>query len=164
MSGLAALLPQDHVLFLRQTDQAAVMNELARKAAALLGLKPAPIAAALMAREALGSTGVGAGIALPHARLAGLPAPLALFARLDTAVAWHSIDGGKVDLLFLLLSPEDGTAHLQALALATRRLRDRVLAAAIRAAASPDSVRALLVEPPTAPRCGPHAADPVRST
>ncbi len=146
MISLADLFPPDRVLRLRVPDQAAAVNELSRRAAALLGVPAAPVAAALAAREGLGSTGVGSGIALPHARLASLDRLLALFARLDRPVDWQSVDGRPADLVFLLLSPIGADQdHLAALAMATRRLRDGSVAAAIRSAATPAAMRQALV-------------------
>ncbi|WAJ36744.1 PTS IIA-like nitrogen regulatory protein PtsN [Pseudomonas sp. GOM7] len=70
----------------------------------------------LIAREKLGSTGFGNGIAIPHCRLAGCNAPISALLRLDTAVDFDAIDGAPVDLLFVLLVPEAATdAHLELL-------------------------------------------------
>ncbi len=144
---LDELFPPDRVLRLKASDKAAVLGELSRRAAALLSLPAGEVSAALAAREALGSTGVGSGIAVPHARLAGLATVAALFARLDRPVEWAAIDGRPADLVFLLLSPEKGgSEHLAALAGVTRRLRDPAVAAAIRAAREPAAIRAALVE------------------
>jgi PTS system nitrogen regulatory IIA component len=71
-------------------------------------VEPRAIAAALSAREALGSTGVGAGVALPHARVEGLSRTVAAFARLDSAIDFEAVDDEPVDLVFLLLSPPGG--------------------------------------------------------
>jgi PTS system nitrogen regulatory IIA component len=143
---LHELFPPDRVLRLRAADKGAVLGELSRRAAAMLALPAGEVSAALAAREALGSTGVGAGIAVPHARLHGLDAPAGLFARLDKPVDWAAIDGRPVDLVFLLVSPDKGGAeHLAALAAATRRLRDAAVAAAIRAAKDPAGIRGALV-------------------
>jgi PTS system nitrogen regulatory IIA component len=70
----------------------------------------------LIAREKLGSTGFGNGIAIPHCRLVGCNAPISALLRLDTAVDFDAIDGEPVDLLFVLLVPEAATdAHLELL-------------------------------------------------
>jgi PTS system nitrogen regulatory IIA component len=143
---LDELIAPQHVLFrLRAGDKGAVLNELSRFAAAALSRPAAEIAAALTAREALGSTGVGNGIALPHARLEGLAAPAGFFARLDRTLDWQAIDEAPVDLVCLLLSPASGNSHLQALAAVTRRLREKPAATAIRAAGDAAGVRATLV-------------------
>lgn len=146
MTTMADLFPPDRVLRLRAGDQAVAMNDLSRRAAALLQLPAAPVAAALAAREGLGSTGVGGGIAVPHARLPSLNHLVALFARLERPVDWRAVDHRPVDLVFLLLSPTGANQeHLAALAMVTRRLRDAHVATAIRAAATPDAVREALV-------------------
>ncbi len=147
---LAALLAEDHVFVrLRAADKPRLLQELSRRVGAVLGLPPAEIAAALAAREALGSTGVGGGVAVPHAQLPQLPATVAFFAHLERPVDFASIDGRPVDLVFLLLGPPRARAeHLSLLAAGTRRLREKTVAEALRAATSPAVARALLVPPP----------------
>ena len=83
----------------------------------------------------LGSTGVGQGIALPHARLAGLEQFFGLFARLERPINFDAVDDGSVDLVFLLLIPEQvGSEHLAALAAVSRRLRQHHVAVRLRSA------------------------------
>jgi PTS system nitrogen regulatory IIA component len=130
---------------IRAANKGELLAELARRAAVSLGLDAGDIARRLAAREALGSTGTGGGIAVPHARLPGLPAPASFFARLDRPLSFDAIDGRPVDLVFLLLSPEDGHApHLAILAAASRRLRDPAVVAAIREATTPTAITAAL--------------------
>jgi len=130
---------------LRAADKKALLAELARLAARKAGAEPAELLRLLAAREALGSTGIGAGIAVPHARLPGLAAPLGFFARLNRPVAFDAIDGKAVDLVFLLLSPaQDHGSHLAVLAAASRRLREPAVVAAIRAAGDPAAIAAAL--------------------
>ncbi len=89
---------------------------------------------ALMERESLGPTGVGHGIALPHARLEGLESVVGVFLLVEKPVDFDSVDRLPVDLCFALLAPEDaGVAHLKALALVSRSLRDAKLCAKLRA-------------------------------
>ena len=143
---LDELIPEERVFDrLRAADKPALLTALARLAAQPLGLPPAPVAAALAAREALGSTGTGGGIALPHARLDVLAAPTGFFARLNRPMAWDAVDGGAVDLVFLLLSPAADAEHLKALAAVARRLRTPGVAEAMREAGSPTALRAALV-------------------
>lgn len=145
---LSDLFPPDRVFRLKAPDKGAALAELARRAAMATGLAAADMSAALATREKLGSTGVGAGIAVPHARVAGLTAPVAFLVRLDRALDWGAIDGKPVDLLFLLLSPAHADAeHLAALATGTRRLRDAAAAAALRASRDTVTLRAVLVGP-----------------
>ncbi len=143
--ALDALIPPGHVLDrLRAPDKTALLNALARAAGESLGLPPAGIAAALAAREALGSTGIGGGIAVPHARIAALSAPAGFLARLDRPVAFDAVDGRPVDLVFLLLSPATDADHLRALAAVSRRLRRPEVAEAMRTA-PPAALRAALL-------------------
>ncbi len=137
-------LPPDHVFTdLRARAKPALLAELAQRAAASLGLAPGPIAAALAAREALGTTGFGGGLAIPHARLSGLAAPSGFLARLARPIDFAAIDARPVDLVFLLLSPAGAdAAHLANLAAVSRRLRDAAAVAALRAAPDAPALRA----------------------
>ena len=82
-----------------------VLKELSQQAAATLGIDPQHLLEALMERERLGTTGIGHGIAIPHARLAGLDHLVGLFARLEQPVDFESLDDQPSDLIFLLLAP-----------------------------------------------------------
>jgi PTS system nitrogen regulatory IIA component len=88
----------------------------------------------LVKREALGSTGMGGGMAIPHARLAGLSKPFGLLARLDQGIDFDAVDGEPVDIVFLLLLPEASDADINALACVARKLRDTQVLAAVRRA------------------------------
>jgi nitrogen PTS system EIIA component len=123
------------VIGLRAKDKAQLLDEIARRAAAALALEPAAILEPLLAREALGSTGVGGGIAIPHARIAGLPRLFGLLARLERPVDFTAIDDQPVDLVCLLLTPAAAAVeHLPALACLSRRLREKGVADRLRAA------------------------------
>ena len=77
-------------------------------------------------RERLGTTGVGAGIAIPHGRMAGATSITGVFARLESAIDYEAVDGQPVDLVFMLLAPENaGADHLKALARVSRLLRNQ---------------------------------------
>lgn len=118
---------------------------LGEAAATAYGLEAAEVADRLSAREKLGSTGFGGGIAIPHGKIAGLPAVCGLFVRLDKPLDFASVDDLPVDLVFALLSPPDaGAEHLKALARVSRRLRDRAFTAKLRGAGSADALYALL--------------------
>jgi nitrogen PTS system EIIA component len=120
---------------LRVSDKAQLLRDLSQRAAKLLAIDPQPILDPLVAREALGSTGVGQGIAVPHARIGGLHDFFGLFARLERPIDFTAIDERPVDLVFLLLIPDEaGNDHLAALACVSRRLRDRDAAAQLRTA------------------------------
>ena len=99
----------------------------------------------LVERERLGTTAVGGGIAIPHARLPGLERIVGAMARLTPAVPLDAPDELPVDLVFVLLSPADaGADHLKALARVSRALRDRSLVAKLHGAGSRDALFSLL--------------------
>ena len=134
------------VINLRASSKAALLTELSRRAAGFTGQTAAALGVALAAREMLGSTGFGAGIAVPHARIGGLASMFGLFARLDKPVAFDAVDGKPVDLVMLLLSPATANSeHLTVLAAISRRLRDSDVAAALRSAGSAEAARQILV-------------------
>ncbi|GLS81710.1 PTS sugar transporter subunit IIA [Paracoccus marinus] len=100
---------------------------------------------ALQERESLGPTGVGNGVALPHARLHGLDKVVALFFRLEKPMDFDAVDKLPVDLVFALLAPQSsGVDHLKALALVSRTLRDADLRAKLRANDDPVALHAVL--------------------
>ena len=106
------------------------------------------VAERLADRERLGSTGFGGGVAIPHAKLEGLTAPVGLFVRLAQPIEFQAVDDLPVDLVFTLLSPVDaGQEHLKALARISRRLRDRPFVDKLRGAGSPDALYALFTTP-----------------
>src|SRR5262249_28191387 len=112
-----------------------LLRDLAGRAARKLGLPADAISAALLARESLGSTGIGGGIAIPHARLDGLSKPFAIFTRLPRPLDFEAIDAKPIDLVFLLLLPGgDNEGSLAALALAARKLRSAEEVARLRSA------------------------------
>jgi PTS system nitrogen regulatory IIA component len=116
-------------------------------AARVTGLPAAEIHAALLKRERAGSTGVGDGVALPHARLAGLERPSAVFMRLEKPLDFQAVDDQPVDLVLALLVPAEspGGEHLQALARISRLLRHADLRRQLRQAQTADAIYALLV-------------------
>ncbi len=136
MFKICDILDRRHVVpGLAAPDKAALLAELARRAAVALKLDENGIADALLQRERLGSTGVGGGIAIPHARVPGLAQVFGMFFRLEPAVDFAAIDGAPVDLVFLILTPTESTsAHLACLAAISRRLRDPETVGAVRRA------------------------------
>ena len=102
---------------------------------------------ALQERESLGPTGVGGGVALPHARLADVEKVVGVFVRLEKPMEFESVDRQPVDLIFALFAPQDsGVEHLKALALVSRTLRDSAVLAKLRANADPATLHAILTE------------------
>jgi len=101
-----------------------------------------------LARERLGSTGSGRGIAIPHGRLAGLKNLVGVFARLEEPVDFESIDGQPVDLVFMLLAPATaGADHLKALSNISRLLRREDVVERLRGSDRAEAIFALLIEP-----------------
>jgi PTS system nitrogen regulatory IIA component len=112
-----------------------VISELADRLGEEARLPGDLIAGLLMERERLGGTGVGEGVAIPHARIPGLPRPMAAFARLAPPIEFDAIDGRPVDLVFALVTPEtQGGDHLKALARVARFLRSSNVRERLRAA------------------------------
>ena len=123
------------------------MQEIADAAFAAYGTPSEDVLAALIERETLGPTGVGNGIALPHARLAGIEEVVGLLVVLEKPVDFDSIDRQPVDIVFALLAPEDaGVEHLKALALVSRTLRDQSVCAKLRSNPDPATLFAILSE------------------
>jgi len=110
-----------------------------------LPFKASFILDALIEREAQGSTGIGRGVAIPHARLPGLERMHAVFVRLDKPVAFDAVDDRPVDMLFALFAPEGAeTQHLRALARISRLFRQSGLREQLRQARTPDALYAIL--------------------
>lgn len=109
------------------------------------------IVVAAMERERLGSTGVGTGVALPHARIDDIGQVHVVFARLETPIDYDAIDERPVDLVALLIAPSDaGGAHLRALAKVSRALRRADMRQRLRAAPNAESLYTILTENRTA--------------
>ena len=108
------------------SSKAALLGDLARRAAAELKLDADAVANAVGKRDELGSTGIGSGVAIPHARLREIKKPFGLLARLKNPIDFAAIDGGPVDIVFLMLLPAASQLdQLNTLAAAARKLRDR---------------------------------------
>lgn len=144
---LGGLLDQGAItLKVHASSKRQALTIVAELAARHVEATAADIAAKLTARERLGSTGVGHGVAVPHARLKGLERMHGVFVQLDVPVDFAAVDEQPVDLIFALLAPADHPAeHLRALAKVSRALRQADLREHLRQARSPDAVRALLV-------------------
>ena len=124
-----------------------MLHSLCAQAAKVTGQDEAAIFAAVNDREMLGSTGLGNGIAIPHGKLTGLGGVTAVFARLETPIDFESVDDQPVDLIFLLLAPENaGADHLKALARVSRLLRDQSMCEKLRGSDTADAIYALLTQ------------------
>lgn len=148
------LSPEGIIPKLHATSKKQALQELAKHAATLTGLHERTIFDVLLERERLGTTGVGNGIAIPHGKLPGIDRLYGLFARLETAIDFDAIDEQPVDLIFMLLAPENaGADHLKALARVSRLLRDKTTCEKLRGSDRADALFALLTETATS-----HAA------
>ena len=130
---------------LRVNNKKALLEELARIAAPLAQLDRTQLLTALQERERMGCTGIGQGVALPHARFRGIEKPVTVFARLASPIEFDAIDGRRVDLVYLLLGPEMASdEHLKTLACAARVLRDPTARQELRHAADENVIRVVL--------------------
>lgn len=146
---LSDLLPVEAVLSnLKASSKKQALQEMAAKAAVITARTDREIFDTLLQREKLGSTGVGHGVAIPHGKLQGLQKLVGVFARLDKPVDFDALDDEPVDLMFLLLAPENaGADHLKALARIARVLREPAVAGKLRAANDANAIYALLTQP-----------------
>ena len=148
------LAPEAVIGSLRVNSKKQALQELSERAAKVSGLSAREIFDALLQRERLGSTGVGDGIAIPHGKMTKCGRIFGIFARLERPIDFEALDGMPVDLLFLLIAPENaGADHLKALALIARALRDPARAAKLRKTRDPAALFSLLTQEQTS-----HAA------
>ena len=137
-----AILPS-----LKANSKKQVLQAIAEKAAALTSVDERDIFETLVKREKLGSTGVGGGIAIPHGKLAKLDRIFGLFARLPKPIDFEALDETPVDLIFLLLAPENaGADHLKALARIARLFREPGVVGKLRASSDQSALFAVLTE------------------
>lgn len=140
------LTPTSVTTRLKAANKKQALQDLAKRAAPVIGVGERILFETLMERERLGSTGIGNGVAVPHGRLPGLSAPRGFFARLEKAVDFEAVDNRPIDLIFLLVTPEGASGdHLKALALVSRLLRDRKTCEKLRGTDRADALYALLV-------------------
>lgn len=144
MSGLFSLAPEA-VITLDADSKDIILDRLAARFASVYGLDHQAVLARITEREQLGSTGFGRRIAIPHARMAGLTRPVAVFMRLASPVEFEAADGVPIDLVFGLLSPEGaGATHLHALAAISRMMRGERMHEALLAAPGTEALYSLL--------------------
>jgi nitrogen PTS system EIIA component len=142
--------PQDVLINHTVGSKAAVLRDLAGLASERTGIDANVILGPLVNREGLGSTGVGNGIAIPHANVPGLMAPLTLLVRLKRPIDFEAIDDRPVDIVFVVLSPADkGSTHLNLLACIARSARSETWTQAVRQAPSPAALHVLLASAPS---------------
>lgn len=152
MIDLTALLQAGRILpDLKAQSRKQVLRDLCAELARETSLDERDIFDAVMERERLGSTGVGEGVAIPHARLDGLAHPVGAFARLTDPVDFDAVDERPCDLVFMLLAPiAAGADHLRALAAVSRAFREPSVRAALRGASTQAEIEAVLCKQKTA--------------
>jgi PTS system nitrogen regulatory IIA component len=129
------------------TSKKRLMNELATLAETAYGVSHMSAVDALLERERLGPTGVGHGVALPHARLDGLDRVVGALVLLDKPIDFKAVDRQPVDIVFGLFAPiESGVEHLKALALVSRTMRDQALCARLRSNHDPGMLHMIVTE------------------
>ena len=129
------LSPNDVMVDVRASDKVTLLRDLSTRAALEVALDTAFVADEVVRREQLGSTGVGSGVAIPHARIPGLNRPFGILARLRKGLDFAAIDGKPVDIVFLLLLPgSPASEQLNSLAAVARQLRKPSVAQSIRMA------------------------------
>ena len=149
MTFLELLKPQAVKVVAAASSKKRLMHDIADLAESAYALSAPSVVEALMERESLGPTGVGHGVALPHARLEGVERVRGLFIRLEKPLDFDAVDRQPVDLVFCLLAPGgSGVEHLKALALVSRTLRDAATCQKLRANAEIGTLHAILTEGP----------------
>ena len=141
-------IDQDSILLdLKSSSKRQTLKELSKRIADTRNLSERVIFDVLLEREKLGSTGIGHGIAIPHGKLKGLDKICGCFVKLNEPIDFDSIDGKPVDLIFLLLAPEDsGVQHLKALALMSRIMGNNNFCNKLRSSKSAESIFSLLIK------------------
>lgn len=146
MHDLSDLVAPDAILpRLSATSRRQALQMMADALAKSAGVDARGMFEAVLMRERLSGTGMGEGVAIPHASVPGLKQPLGCFARLEPAHDFDAMDARPADLVFMLISPADRNAdHLKALARVSRFLRKAETREKLRAARGVDDLRALI--------------------
>ncbi len=148
MSNFNSLLTPERVLVsIKPHCKREALAMIADLAGEQLDLESSDILDTLLARERLGSTGIGNGVAIPHGKLAGLSGMIGFFARLDEPIDFDALDDEPVDLVFVLLAPDESNAmHLKALSKIARLMRDEKTRAALRGAQDAEALLAIILD------------------
>ncbi len=143
---LSQILPAEAVVSqLKATSKKRLMQEIGQVASSAFGMDCREVINAVQERELLGPTGMGNGVAIPHARFPGLDSVKGIFIRLEKPIEYESVDHQPVDLVFVLLAPSGaGADHLKALARVSRTLRDPGICSKLRSTDDPNALFAIL--------------------
>ncbi len=145
MNGLSDLIATGAILpRLSATSRRQALQAMADALAKASGVNARAAFEAVLMRERLAGTGMGDGVAIPHASVAGVTQPIGAFARLEPPIDFDALDARPADLVFMLVSPPDKSAdHLKALARVSRLLRRADMREKLRAARGADELQAL---------------------
>lgn len=150
MDFLTLLKPEAVKVLTSATSKKRLMQGLGDLVQSAYHLNSEHVVEALLTREALGPTGVGHGVALPHARVDGLDKVVGAFVLLDKPIDFSSVDRQPIDIAFALFAPENaGVEHLKALALVSRTLRDTSICNKLRSNLDASTLYAILTEEPS---------------
>ena len=142
------LKPEAIRVFSSVSSKKRLMHDLAGVAEMCYNTNYTHAVEALLEREALGPTGVGGGVALPHARLEELDRVVGAFVLLENPIEFEAIDKQPVDIIFSLFAPKSaGVEHLKALALVSRTLREQSIVSKLRSNPDPTTLHTILTEP-----------------
>jgi PTS system nitrogen regulatory IIA component len=131
------LAASDVAIDVRASDKASVLKDLATRVASVLGLSAEAVSSEIEKRDELGSTGIGSGVSIPHARFRDVKKPFGLLVRLKQPIEFDAVDGQPVDIVFLLMLPAASQLdQLNALAAVARKLRDPEVLRKLRTATS----------------------------
>lgn len=147
MDFATLLKPEAVKVLTSASSKKRLMQDLGDLVESAYDLSADSVVEALLTRESLGPTGVGHGVALPHARLTGLDEVIGAFVLLDKPIDFSAVDRQPVDLAFALFAPEDaGVEHLKALALVSRTLRNQSVCTKLRANRDAATLYTILTE------------------
>tara|TARA_R110002094_G_scaffold99545_1_gene99934 strand:- start:1250 stop:1714 length:465 start_codon:yes stop_codon:yes gene_type:complete len=147
MEFASLLKPEAVKVLTSASSKKRLMQDIGDLVQSAYDLDSGAVVEALNTREALGPTGVGRGVALPHARLDGLDHVTGAFVLLDKPIDFSSVDRQPVDIAFALFAPQDaGVEHLKALALVSRTLRDSAICTKLRANPNAGTLYTILTE------------------
>lgn len=147
MDLFSILKPEAVKVISAASSKKRLLHALGELAESSYGLDATHVVEALQERESLGPTGVGRGVALPHARLSGLESVVGAFLLLEKPVDFNAVDRQPVDIAFALFAPEEaGVEHLKALALVSRTLREASVCTKLRANPDASTLFSILTE------------------
>lgn len=146
---MESILQPEQILFSdKLTSRKRLFKEVAERAEKITGIDSELLNKALWAREDLGSTAMGGGIAIPHARIEGIEQVFGIFVRLQDPIDFDAADRQEVDLAFVIFAPEaTGVEHLKALARVSRTLRDENIKEKLRSTENQRALYTILTQP-----------------